>query len=116
MFQFTPRDLRRHSTVAEHILWSHLRARRMIGLKFRRQHAMGPYIADFVCLQEKIVIEVDGLIHEDQRRYDASRDRWFQSKGYFVLRIKNEDLETKRLETLINLRAVLLDRINKTSF
>ena len=59
MFHFTPYDLRRHSTDCEIILWNYLRARLMLGLKFRRQHPLGPYVVDFICLSEKIIIEED---------------------------------------------------------
>ncbi|MDA8169090.1 MAG: endonuclease domain-containing protein [Nitrospiraceae bacterium] len=59
------KDLGTHSTDAERLLWRHLRAKRMDGLKFRRQHPMGKYIVDFVCLEKKIVIELDGGQHTE---------------------------------------------------
>jgi len=90
---FTHQDLRRFPTYCERIIWSYLRARRMLGLKFRRQHPLGPYIVDFICLREKIIIEIDGLVHKNQKAYDRKRDEWIGSKGYTVLRINNVDLE-----------------------
>ena len=111
MFNFTPHDLRQRPTVCEHVLWNHLRARQLLGLKFRRQHPLGPFIVDFVCLRKKIVIELDGPIHSERLAYDQKRDRWLQSQGYTVIRIKNEDLERNRVEVLTMLRAYLMKRV-----
>ena len=76
--------MRSEPTKAEDWLWYHLRARRM-GVKFRRQEPIGPYIVDFVCLDRRLIVEVDGDSHDD-RDYDARRDRWFHQRGWFVLR------------------------------
>ncbi|HEY4584725.1 MAG TPA: DUF559 domain-containing protein [Acidimicrobiia bacterium] len=69
---------------AERLLWSHLRHNRL-GVKFRRQHPIGPYIADFACLGHRIVVEVDGSQHRGSG-YDASRDAYMRSLGWVVLR------------------------------
>ena len=82
MFNFTPEDLRRRPTVSEHIMWNYLRARRMLGLKFRRQHPIGPFIVDFICLSKKIIIELDGPIHQGREIYDEKRDYWLESQGF----------------------------------
>ncbi len=68
------RELRGKQTQTEEILWQLLRNRKFHNLKFRRQHAIGRYIADFYCDEKKIVIELDGKIHENQKEYDAIRD------------------------------------------
>ena len=109
MFNLTPENLRRHPTVCEQIMWNFLRARRMLGLKFRRQHPLGPFIVDFVCLSKKIIIEVDGPIHDSRKFYDQRRDLWLRSQGFTVLRVKNQELEENLLETMKKLRGVLLE-------
>jgi very-short-patch-repair endonuclease len=111
MLRFTPGDLRRYPTVSEQILWNHLRARQMVGLKFRRQHPIGPFIVDFVCLSRKIVIEVDGVVHEQQRAYDKKRDDWLQSQGFTVIRITNDELQRDWRMVIARLRGVLMRRI-----
>ena len=90
------RELRKNQTKAEEILWWYLRDRKM-GVKFKRQHGVGGYIADFYCSEKKIIIELDGEIHntEDAREYDAVRDKFFTELGYKVLRFKNEEVENK---------------------
>jgi very-short-patch-repair endonuclease len=68
--------LRTGQTEAEQCLWYHLRAHRFMDLKFKRQKPMGPYIADFICIEERLIIEVDGGQHADARAYDEVRDRY----------------------------------------
>jgi very-short-patch-repair endonuclease len=80
------KDLRKRSTDAERLLWRHLRAKRICGLKFRRQQCIGDYIVDFVCFEKRIVIEIDGGQHTDNREKDKVRDSWFKEHGFFVLR------------------------------
>ena len=79
------RRMRSEPTRAESILWYHLRARRM-GFKFRRQEPIGPYIADFACIERRVIVETDGDSHDNRRVYDARRDQWFLDHGWFVLR------------------------------
>jgi very-short-patch-repair endonuclease len=86
------RTLRRHSTDAERVLWRHLRARQLTGVKFRRQQPLGPYVVDFVCLENRLVVEVDGGQHARQRQADAERDAWLTRQGYRVLRFWNNDV------------------------
>ena len=73
-------------TDAEQMLWQRLRRRRIGGHRFRRQHPLGPYIVDFVCLEAQLVIEVDGSQHMDQEMDDAVRTQWLESRGFRVLR------------------------------
>jgi very-short-patch-repair endonuclease len=82
------RSLRRSMTLPEVLLWNALRARPG-GLKFRRQHPSGPYIADFYCHERRLVVEVDGEAHSrgDQPARDAARDRWFTKRGINLIRI-----------------------------
>jgi very-short-patch-repair endonuclease len=79
------RALRRDMTDAERRLWAGLRGEQL-GFKFRRQHPLGNYIADFACLEPKIVVELDGSQHADDQAYDLSRDAFFKAQGYAVLR------------------------------
>ena len=86
------RELRRVPTKAEALLWKRLQGRREDGLKFRRQEPIGPYIADFVCFEAKLVIEVDGSDHLFRIREDSVRSAWLEGEGFSVLRFKNEDV------------------------
>jgi very-short-patch-repair endonuclease len=85
------RRLRRNMTHAETILWSQLRRNGLCGLKFRRQHPIGPFILDFVCLSIRLAIEVDGITHctPDEIAYDKRRDGYLRECGFTVLRIWN---------------------------
>lgn len=86
------RRLRRQQTEAETRLWSRLRAKRLHGLKFRRQVPIGNYIADFVCPGAKLVVEVDGSQHADDSGYDARRTEFLEREGYRVLRFWNNEV------------------------
>ena len=77
--------LRREMTEGEHLLWRKLRSEQL-GFKFRRQHPLGSYVADFACLAPKLIIEIDGSQHADQQAYDAKRGEFFVSHGFDVMR------------------------------
>ncbi|MFN3316963.1 MAG: DUF559 domain-containing protein, partial [Raineya sp.] len=85
---------RSNPTQAEDILWNALSGKKLEGNKFRRQHIIGSYIADFVCLKENLVIEVDGLIHQlpENKVSDEVRTNWLNEQGFSVLRFKNEEI------------------------
>jgi len=82
--------LRSQQTEAENKLWYHLRAHRFMGLKFKRQKLIGPFIVDFICVELKLVIEADGGQHGGYA--DKKRDIWFKEKGYTVLRFWNNEV------------------------
>jgi len=86
------RHLRKNLTDAEQQLWRHLRLRQIDAHKFRRQHPIGNYIADFVCIERKLIVEVDGGQHADQLGYDAARTAWLEAAGYRVLRFWNNEV------------------------
>jgi very-short-patch-repair endonuclease len=86
------RDLRRFQTNTEGQLWSALKARRFSGCKFRRQRIIGTYIVDFVCLRKKIIIELDGSQHLDNKAYDQNRTEFLESLGFKVLRFWNNEV------------------------
>jgi very-short-patch-repair endonuclease len=99
------RQLRAKQTDAERLLWLRLRDRRLNGAKFRRQVPMGSYILDFVCMESKLVIELDGGQHAEQAHYDAVRTDFLKSQGYRVLRFWNNELlenEQGVLTTIVN--------------
>lgn len=81
--------LRQNMTEAEVILWTFIR-RRATGWRFRRQHPIGPYIADFTCVPAKLVVEVDGATHgSENRAYDEQRTRFMEARGWRVIRVSN---------------------------
>jgi very-short-patch-repair endonuclease len=84
------RQLRRRMTPEEKILWEALRANRLGGFHFRRQQVISGFIVDFYCHAAGIVVELDGGIHQQQRGYDAARDRALTARGLRVLRIPNQ--------------------------
>jgi len=86
------RSLRKGMTDAEQALWRILRGRQVDGIKFRRQHPFGNYILDFVCLENKLIIEVDGGQHVEQAEYDEVRTRQLQRAGFHVLRLWNNEV------------------------
>jgi very-short-patch-repair endonuclease len=100
------RKLRASPTNAERILWRALRDRRFADHKFRRQHPINRYIADFVCIQKKLIIEIDGATHSTARAEarDAERTRILESLGLHVVRVTNLDVY-KNLEGVIEMIA-----------
>jgi len=106
------RNLRKNQTEAENLLWRHLRGKQLEGLRFRRQHPIGRYIADFVCLDKRLVLELDGGQHgmDQEKIKDDVREQWLKKEGYRVLRFWNNDvlanlegvMETIRLNALAN--------------
>ncbi len=86
------RQLRRNSTNAERTLWRLLSDRQLASHKFRRQAPIGPYIVDFVCFDQKIIVEVDGGQHQDRLHQDQARSEWLESQGFTVLRFWNNEV------------------------
>lgn len=85
-------ELRLNPTPAGANLWSRLRAHRLSGVGFRRQHAIGKYITDFCAPSKLLIVELDGSQHLEQEEYDAERTEFLESKGYKVLRFYNNDV------------------------
>jgi very-short-patch-repair endonuclease len=90
----TARNLRKHSTDAERLLWRHLKAKQIDGLKFRRQEQVGRFIVDFVCYEKALIIEADGGQHALEREKDDERTHWLNAQGYKVLRFWNHEILT----------------------
>ena len=94
------REKRVEQTAAEEFLWQHIRNRQLAGIKFRRQHVIAHYIVDFYCHMARLVIEVDGGIHEQQKEEDALRQAEIEASGAVFIRFSNE-------EVMDNIAAVL---------
>ncbi len=86
------RRLRQNMTPAEQKLWAALQNRQMDGLKFRAQHPVGHFIVDFYCPVCRLMIEVDGLVHQTQTDYDIARTQQLEAYGYKVLRFTNHEI------------------------
>ena len=103
------RRLRKNSTKSERALWQLLRNRQIFGHRFRRQHPIGPFIADFVCLERRVVIEVDGDVHDlpGRRAGDIERDSWLSAQRFRILRLSNEIVVTDPELTLTRIQSFL---------
>ena len=88
------KQLRKNMTDAERLLWRHLRSRQLESQKFRRQQPLGRFIVDFVCLEKRVVIEIDGGQHAEkyQATYDADRSAWLRTEGFRVLRFWDHEV------------------------
>ena len=95
-------ELRRKETPVEKTLWFYLRDNKL-GVKFKRQHSIVGYILDFYCHQKKLIIELDGEIHntKEAREYDTVRDKYFKELGYTTLRFLNREVESD-VEKVLN--------------
>src|SRR5215831_14566334 len=104
------RDLRKSQTAVEDLLWQLLRGRRLDGFKFRRQHQIGDYIADFFCREAGIVIECDGAVHEQNEswHHDRARDAYMSSQGLRVLRFPNQEILNNSDDILREIQAHLV--------
>jgi len=87
------KELRKKMTPAERLLWSRVRGHQLGGLKIRRQHPLGRFIADFYCTDARLVLEVDGGIHDRLVERDAARTEYLEQRGFRVMRIRNEEIE-----------------------
>ena len=86
------RTLRQERTEPEQLLWTALRNGQIGGLKFRRQHPIGPYVVDFYCHSAALVVEVDGMSHDDKTAQDAERSMYLAAQGLRILRVQNRDV------------------------
>jgi very-short-patch-repair endonuclease len=86
------RQLRKNPTDAERKLWKHLRLKQLDGHRFRRQVPIGPYYVDFLCLERRLIIEVDGGQHAERKAEDAQRTAWLEGQGFRVIRCWNNEV------------------------
>src|SRR5690606_39136592 len=102
------KQFRKQPTASEDILWQALRNRQLDGRKFRRQQPIGPFVVDFFCPSEKLVVEVDGPIHAEQRGADAARQELIEAAGYRFVRVTAEQVENHLPDVLRTIRAAFL--------
>ncbi|WP_084417997.1 endonuclease domain-containing protein [Henriciella litoralis] len=104
------RRLRKSLTSAEVRLWARLRRRQIEGFRFRRQHPIGPYIADFACIEARLVVEVDGATHgsDEALARDARRSAWLEEEGWHVIRATNVEVYQNLAGVLDAVRNALL--------
>ncbi len=108
-----PRDrgrrLRAQSTKEEAGRWKYLRAKRFGAFKFRRQHRLGPYFADRCCVKRRLIVELDGGRHAEQKEQDAARTAYLTKQGYRVIRFWNEQVNREMDDVLEAIYAALTD-------
>jgi very-short-patch-repair endonuclease len=90
----TAREFRKQSTDAERLLWRHLKAKQLAGLKFRRQEQIGRFIVDFVCYEKALILEADGGQHALEQEKEGARTHWLNAQGFTVLRFWNHEILT----------------------
>jgi very-short-patch-repair endonuclease len=100
------RQLRREMTPAERYLWTRLRRRQLSGYRFRRQHPLGPYIADFACVEKRLLIEIGGSQHAEPGA-GAGQDAWLRQHGFTVIRCWNHDVLARVDQVLASIAEVL---------
>ena len=106
------RALRNNPTDAERFLWRQLRFWQLDGHKFRRQQPLGKYIVDFVCLERRLIIELDGGQHAEHGEYDAERDAWLRDQGFSVLRFWNDEV----LKNIESVKERIYEKLKSTPF
>lgn len=102
------RQFRKEPTPSEAILWQALRNRKLEGRKFRRQQPIGCFVVDFFCADERLIVEIDGLIHQSQQVLDQQRQELLESLGLRFLRLSSELVETNLSVALDNIRQALI--------
>jgi len=103
------REMRADPTPAERVLWRALRGEKT-GAYFRRQHVLGNFIVDFVSLDHRLVIEVDGDIHDHQQAEDASRTQWLNQTSFHVLRFRNEEVLHNTTDVVARIKQAIAAR------
>ncbi len=107
--------LRKNMTSAERILWEHLKGKKMLNLRFRPQHPIYKFIADFYCHPLKIIIEIDGGIHHsnDQHKYDIDREDEIRNWGIKIIRFNNEEIVNNLDNVLNKIKEVCINQTRK---
>ncbi|MBN9437856.1 MAG: DUF559 domain-containing protein [Bosea sp.] len=101
------RRLRRHATPAEEVAWELLRNRRLDGLRFRRQVPLLGYTVDFICIERRLIVELDGVQHDHEQDYDTARTQEIERHGFTVLRFANRQVLDDRDAVVEAIRAAL---------
>ena len=110
------RELRKELTEAEKLLWAELRNRKLNGLKFRRQHPLDKFIVDSYCNEKKLVVELDGSVHDEKisKEYDEARTAMLAGLNVFVLRFRNEEVINNMQNVLERIRTIA-DMLNRNT-
>jgi very-short-patch-repair endonuclease len=107
----TARILRKRMTNCEILLWEKLRAKQILGLRFRSQHPINIFIADFYCHEARLVVEIDGEIHDDQIEYDDGREAEIEKYDIKVIRFSNNEV-INNIDSVVNkIKAIVQERI-----
>lgn len=101
MIKDLARKLRKNQWSTEQIFWHRVRKRQIDGHQFRRQFVLGKYIVDFICLKSRLIIELDGMQHDEHKEYDEKRDQWLRGEGFRILRFKNYEVK-RDMDYVIN--------------
>ena len=112
LLKYRYRALRKKLTAAECKLWQKIRSRQIYNNKFRRQFVLGNYIVDFVCLEKRLIIEVDGGQHMENVEYDDQRDAWLKAQGFRVLRFWNNQV-LNEIDSVLEVVTRNLNEINR---
>ncbi|MEY4877536.1 MAG: hypothetical protein RL708_2686 [Bacteroidota bacterium] len=104
------RELRKNDTAAEDLIWQVVRGNQL-GTKIRRQHVIGKFIVDFVSIENKLIIEIDGEIHEQQKEEDAIRTAFLNSEGFKVVRFKNEEVKNNLENVILKIKTELQNNL-----
>jgi cyclase len=107
----TAKMLRNNMTYHENLLWEKLKGKQIYGVRFRRQHPIMFFIADFYCHEAKLVVEVDGDIHNDKTDYDDGRSAEMEKYGLIVLRITNAEVETSLENVIYKIKTSVNERL-----
>jgi very-short-patch-repair endonuclease len=105
------RQLRKDETKAEKLVWETIRGRKLMGLKFRRQHVVQGFVLDFYCQEARLGIEIDGSVHYKRKEYDRLRQDIIESKGINVIRIKNRQILGNKSSILETVRKAVADQL-----
>ena len=104
------RQLRRRSTATETVLWAALRSKQLDGFKFRRQHPIGQFIADFYCVRAGLAIEIDGPVHSSHVEADRLRQEFLESRDIAILRFTNDDIDRDLRRVVATIAETLANR------
>lgn len=101
------KGLRKDSTPAEKVLWEHLRTKKLGGYKFKRQQPIDKFVADFICFEKRLIIELDGEVHLSQKERDRERDNFLKESGFRVVRFPNVEIKKSIHEVLTKIKEEL---------
>lgn len=105
------RKLRTSQTQAEEVLWERLRRKQVAGVRFRRQHAIGPFVVDFYCGKAKLIVELDGPIHLTQVERDRERQAYLEGLGFVVIRFTNDEVFSSLDDVVLRIENRVMERL-----